>query len=202
VRTPRQLAESNIHGAGGGKEFGFLDDAALFGGELVGSPFVGVGFGGLKVIEEMVAAFGGTEEEGAALAVGEGGAEALGPGVGLEVGGFVEDDEVETLTHEVAGIEAAFDGDGRAVDEIDAEFGFDGLFGPEVAGDGFEAGPDDAFGVGFGGGDVPDETVGGVLSGAEEFGEGEFGFAEAAAGDEDPVAFGGMEDLVLEGVEI
>jgi hypothetical protein len=39
------------------------------------------------------------------------------------------------------------------------------------------------------------------LSGAEEFGEGEFGFAEAAAGDEDPVAFGGVKNLILKCVE-
>jgi hypothetical protein len=67
---------------------------------------------------------------------------------------------------------------------------------PQGAGDGFETTPDDVFGEIGGGADVPDELVG-LAGGADEFGQGEFGFAEAAAGYEDAEAFGGLEDPEL-----
>jgi hypothetical protein len=68
-------------------------------------------------------------------------------------------------------------------------------------GDFFEATPDDAFGEFFGRGDVPDELPGFVFGGVKQFGDGEFGFAEAAAGYEDPEALRRVEDLELTWVE-
>ena len=81
------------------------------------------------------------------------------------------------------------------------ELVFEGSAGPEIAGEFFEAWPDGAFGEFLGRGDVPDQLVGRIFGGAEKFGEGEFGFAEAAASDEDAEAFGGVEDFELAGVE-
>ena len=78
---------------------------------------------------------------------------------------------------------------------------FEGSAGPEIAGEFFEAWPDGAFGEFLGRGDVPDQLVGRIFGGAEKFGEGEFGFAEAAASDEDAEAFWAVEDLELTGVE-
>ncbi len=101
-----------VGGAADGFQFGFVNDAALFGGELVGSPLVGIGLGEFEVVVEMVAAFWSAEEEGAAFAVGESGVEALRPDVGFEIGSFVEDDEIETVAAQVVRVEAAMDNDG------------------------------------------------------------------------------------------
>ncbi len=65
----------------------------------------------------------------------------------------------------------------------------------------FEATPDDAFGQFFGGADVPDQAAGGNERGIDEFSEREFGFAKAAASDQDSEALGAVEDLELTGVE-
>ena len=148
-----------IHFAAGGFELGLLDKAAFFGSELKGRP-VGVGFGEFEVVIEMVAAFGGTDEEGAALAVGERGAQDVGPSVGFEVGDFVEDDEIEAVATQGLGIKRAFEDDGGIVFQVDAAFGFERLLRPEVFGDVFETTPDDAFALFVGRADVPDEAVG------------------------------------------
>ncbi len=149
----------------------------------------------------MIAAFGGADEEGAALAVGERGAEDVAPGGGFEVGDFIENDEIEAFAAEGVGIESAFDDDGRTVEEVDAALGFVGLVGPLRLGDAFEATPEDACGEFVGRADIPDEAVGGIGSGFEDFGEGEFGFTETAAGDEDAETFFGTEDFPLARVE-
>ena len=149
----------------------------------------------------MVAAFGRPDEEGAALAVGEGGAEAVGPGVGFEVGGFVEDDEIQAFAAERVGVEAAFHQDGGAVCELDGEFLFGGFLRPEGLGDCFQAAPDDAFGEFFGRGDIPDQLIGCGFGGAGDFGQREFGFPKAAAGNQHAEAFGGVKDLKLACVE-
>jgi len=115
-------------------------------------------------------------------------------------GVFVEDDEIEAVATEGRGVECATDGDAGAGMEVDAEFGFVGAFGPQGAGEGFEALPDDAFGLAVVGTDIPDGAV--RLDGeAHDFGEGEIGFAEAAAGDEDAETGGGVEDEELIGFE-
>ena len=157
--------------------------------------------GELEVVVEVVAAFWSAEEEGATFAVGESGAEGIGPGVGFEIRGFVEGDEIKTMAAEGVGVEAAFDIDDGTVQEMDGEFLFGRSSGPHVLGYFFETTPDDALGEFFGRGDVPDEAVGKVISGTDEFGECEFGFAEAAASDEDAEAFWAVEDLELTGVE-
>ena len=86
------------------------------------------------------------------------------------------------MAAQVIGLEAAFDEDGCACLQINAQVGFERLFGPQVAGDGFETMPDDSFREVPSRADVPDETVG-DFGRAEEFGESKFGFAGAAAGD-------------------
>ena len=156
--------------------------------------------GVFELIVKVVAALRGADEEGAALAIGKGRTENLGPGEGMHGGIFVEDDEIEAVAAERGGVESAADGDAGAGMEVDAEFGFVGTFGPKGAGEGFEALPDDAFGLAVVGADVPDGAFG--LDGeAHDFGEGEVGFAEAAAGDENAEAGGGVEDEELVGFE-
>jgi len=148
----------------------------------------------------MVAALGRADEEGAAEAVCESGAEDFGPGGGFHRSIFVEDDEIEAVAAEGRGVECAGDEDAGAVSEVDAEFGFERGFGPEAAGERFEAIPNDALGLVVVGTDVPDDAVG--LEGrAEDFGEGEIGFAEAAARDEDAETGGRIEDFELVGFE-
>ena len=172
------LAEDvGIHLTADGIEFRFADDAALFGSELERLPFVGVGFGEFKMVVQMVSAFGSAEEQSTALAVGKGRAESVSPGIGLKIGSFIEDDEIETGAAQVVGLEAAFDQDGGGVLEIETEVLFHRLFGPQVAGDGFETTPDDFFGEISGGADVPDEIVG-HFGGADKFSECEFSLAE------------------------
>ncbi len=143
---------------------------------------------------------GSADEEGAAEAVGESGAEDLGPSGGFHGGVFVEDDEVEAVAAEGGGIECAGDKNAGAGGEVDTEFGFGGVFGPEALGERFEAVPSDAFGLVVAGADVPDDAVG-LEGGAEDFGEGEIGFAKAAAGNEDAEAGGAVENLELVGPE-
>jgi len=56
--------------------------------------------------------------------------------------------------------------------------------------------PGDAFGLAIGRADIPDGAAG-DLGGMEHLDEGEMGFAEAAAGDEDAETGGGIEDGFL-----
>ena len=90
-----------------------MPDYATIGGcELIGRPVFRVGLSEFEVVVEMVAAFRGAEEKGVAFAVGKCGTEAVGPGVGFEIGGFVKDNEIETFATEGVRVEAAFDDDG------------------------------------------------------------------------------------------
>ena len=89
--------------------------------------FFGIEADGIEV-PEPVAAVGRAEEEGAAACGDEHGADDLGPGVRINVGGFVEDDEIETFAAQVIGIEGAADGDHAAVGQIDAAFSFAYVF--------------------------------------------------------------------------
>jgi hypothetical protein len=148
----------------------------------------------------MIAAFGTAKDHGAALALSKRGTKAVGPGFGFEIGGFVENDEIETAATERIGFEAAFDEDDGTVFEIDAEVSFERFARPERAGQFFKTVPDDFFGEFAGWADVPNELVG-LFSSAHEFGECKFGFAEAAARNNDAKADGTVEDLILEGVE-
>ena len=65
--------------------------------------------------------------------------------------------------------------------------GFVGALGPVGASEGFEAVPDDAFGLPVVGADVPDEAVG-TVSHAHDLEKSEMGLTEAATGDEDAEA--------------
>ncbi len=185
--------------AGGTHEFVVSDEAALGGGELKGLP-IGISFGEFELGEEVIVAFGSADEEGAAFPVGKRGAEDFVPGFGAMGGEFIHDEEIDARTAEGIGIEGAGDEESGVPGEIDAELGFVGAFGTQVAGEEFEAVPGDAFGLLIVGADVPNDAI--ALAGfAEHFGEGEIGFAEAAAGDEDAETGGGMKDFELARVQ-
>ncbi len=190
------LAEGiGIEFMGGGGEFGGIDVSSLCGGELEGSP-IGSGLGIFETLVEMIATFGSADEEGAALAVGEGGANDFEPDLGTEGGALIEDDEIETVAAEGFGIVGSTDSDGRAGECLDTELGFGGALGPVEASGGFEALPDDALGLTITGTDIPNIATA-DLGGVQYFGEGEAGFAETAAGREDAETGGRVEDLEL-----
>ena len=173
-----------IEFAGGAEEFGIRDPAAIGGGELEGLP-VGIVLGVREVFVEVIAAFGRADEEGAAFAVTEGGTKDFGPGCGFHGREFVEDEEIEADAAERVGLEGTVDDERGAVREMNAEFAFAGAFQPVRTRHFFEALPGDAFGLTIVRADVPDEAIGGGEGVEEHFGEGEIGFAETAAGDDD-----------------
>ena len=181
--------------AGGAGEFGAGDEEAFGSGELEGLP-LGVVVGVFEVFVKMIAAFRRTDEESAAMAIGEGGAKDFAPGFGFDGGEFVEDEKIEADAAEGIRIVCAVDDDGGTVGEIDAALGFVGFFGPIRAGDGFEAIPDDAFGLAVVRADVPDELVG-ILGSAQHFTKGKKCFTEATSGDDDAEAGGTVVDLGL-----
>lgn len=149
---------------------------------------------------KVIATFGSADEEGAALAVGESGADDFEPDFGTEGGALIEDYEIETVAPEGFRIVGATDRDGRAGDCLDTELGFGGRLGPEGTRDGFEALPDNALGLTITGADIPDIAAAG-LGGVQHFREGEVSFAKAAAGCEDAETGGRAEDLELMSAE-
>lgn len=194
------LAEgSGIEFMGGGGEFGGIDVSSLSGGELEGGP-IGGGLGIFETLVKVIATFGGADEEGAALAVSECGANDFEPNLGTEGGALIKDDEVETVATEGFGIVGSTDSDGRAGECLDTELGFGGALGPVEASGGFEALPDDALGLAITGTDIPNIATA-DLGGVQYFGESEAGFAEAAAGREDAETGGRVEDLELMSAE-
>lgn len=188
-----------VHIAGGVFEFIGEDNATLGGGELKRGPICASG-GGFEEIEKMIAAFGSAHEESAAAAIGKGGAEYFAPGFGFDGGELIEDEEIEAGTEESFGVEGAFDGNRGTVDEPDGLGGFAGFGGVEFEGSFLEARPGDAGGLSAEGADVPTNLIGAGGGGADDFGEGELGFAKAAAGDEDAETGGRGIDFELLGV--
>jgi hypothetical protein len=93
------------------REFVGVHNASLRGGELKGGP-VRIGFGVFEVFVEVIATFGSTDEERAAVTVTERGTENFGPGLGTHGGELIEDDEIETVTTERVGTVGATDGQG------------------------------------------------------------------------------------------
>jgi hypothetical protein len=85
--------------AGGGEEFGLGDVSSLLRGELPDSP-IGLRFSLFEAIEEVIAALRRTNEESAALAIGEGGTEDVGPTLGMDGGELVDNDKIEAVTTE------------------------------------------------------------------------------------------------------
>ena len=90
---------------------------------------------------EPVAAFGCAQKTGGAAGGGEHGPDDIVPDMGGHAGGFVEDDEVETVSAQFVGVMGAADGDDAALWQVDAALGFvdDDVF--EVLDDAHEAAP-------------------------------------------------------------
>ncbi len=130
------LENFRIEIARGVGEFFLIHQATLRGGELKDLPS-GLGFGLLDEVVEMIAAQWSADEEDTAFAVGQSGAENVGPDAGFERGELVEDEEIYADAAEVVRFEGAVEADDGAVNEVDAGGFFDWGFGPEVAGHGF-----------------------------------------------------------------
>ena len=180
---------------GGGGEFGGIDIASLGGGEAKGGP-IGRGAGVFEALVKMIAALGRADQKGAALAIGEGGADNFEPDFGAERGVLIEDDEIETVATERGWVVGATDSDGGAGESLDAELGFGGSAAQKGWVTVLRRSPDDAFGLAVTGSEIPDVAARG-LGGAEDFSESETGFAETAAGGEDAETGRRVEDLEL-----
>ena len=177
-------------------EFFGVDEGVVGGGEVEGLPvcFFGIEAEAVEVVEP-VAAFGRGQEEGGAACRDEHGADDFVPGAGLDEGGFIEDDEVETFAAEVIGPEGAAEGDHAAVGQIDAAFALAYLDASDAFQGVFEIAPD-LVGHFFGGRQPPAAVV--ILEGVDQYGGfAEFGFAPAASAGGDFEAGGVLEDFNL-----
>ena len=107
------LAEGiGVEVTGGAGEFGFGDDATLFGGVVTGFPFGIVLLATLVAIIKVIAAAGGTEEESAALTIGEGGAEDIAPSFRFHGSILVQHEEIDAIAAEGVWIMGPCDDDG------------------------------------------------------------------------------------------
>ena len=161
-------------------EFFFMDEVVGGGGKVEGLPFV---FFGIKSdaieVPEPVTPAGGAEEEGASSGGDEHGSNDVGPGAGMDEGGFVEDGEIQAFSAEVIGIPSAADGDHAAVWEIDASFSFAYFQVWQVDEAVFEVAPDLA--RHWFGGRQPPAAVIVLQSVVENCNFAEFGFAPSAS---------------------
>ena len=143
---------------------------------------IGIVLSVFEVFKKVIAPLGSADEESAAFAICQGGAEDLGPSFRFECGALIENDEIETVTAKGIGFLSSVDENDGAGGEINALIGFAGRFRPKGTCECFETIPRDTGGLFFGGTDVPHKAVWAQCD-LEHFGKGEMSFAEAATGD-------------------